>query len=198
MNPITPLIPLQLVPALEVPLVGGVRWSLAEEHPPLFIMVVFYRGRHCTICSRYLAELEQKLPQFQERGVSVIAISADSEDRALKTKRDWKLEHLRIGYSLDFDVARQWGLYLSDGKYVTRTGFGEPPLFIEPALYLIHPDGRLYFGSVQTMPFARPHLDDVLYAIDFAVSKKFPGRGDVLDHRSLKLSEEREILHKQT
>ena len=49
---------------------------------------------------------------------------------------------------------------------------------------------------MQTMPFARPHWDDVLYAIDFAVNKRFPARGDVLDHRSLKPSEAREILHK--
>ena len=197
MNPITPLMPQQPVPPLEVPLVGGGRWRLADEQPRLFTMVVFYRGRHCSICARYLAELEAKLPAFDERGVNVIAISADTEDRAAAAKQAWKLERLRIGYGLDFDVARQWGLYLSAGKYVTRQGVGEPPVFIEPALYLVRPDGRLYYGSVQTMPFGRPAFDEILHAIDFGVTRNFPARGDVLDHRTVQASEGSEILHKQ-
>lgn len=197
MHPITPLIPRQPVPPLEVPLAGGGVWRLADEQPRLFTMVVFYRGRHCSICSRYLADLEAKLPEFEKRGVSVIAISADSEERANAAREAWKLGRLRIGYGLDFDVARRWGLYLSAGKFVTRQGVSEPPVFIEPALYLIHPGGRLYYGSVQTMPFGRPAFDDVLHAIDFGVQRNFPARGDVLDHRTVAAAEGSEILHKQ-
>lgn len=36
----------------------------------------------------------------------------------------------------------------------------------------------LYYGSVQTMPFARPHFDELLQAIDFAIEKDYPARGE--------------------
>jgi hypothetical protein len=47
----------------------------------------------------------------------------------------------------------------------------------EPGLFLIRPDGTLYCSSVQTMPFARPHVGDVLQAIAFITEKNYPPRG---------------------
>src|SRR5213075_1496094 len=55
----------------------------------------------------------------------------------------------------------------------------EPAHFSEPAFYLIRPDGTLYFGSVQTMPFARPHFSDILAAIDYVLKNNYPARGEV-------------------
>lgn len=50
-------------------------------------------------------------------------------------------------------------------------------LFSEPGVFLIKPDGTLYYGSTQTMPFARPRFQDLLGAIDFAMAKDYPTRG---------------------
>lgn len=204
MNPLTPLIPRQPVPPLEVPTVGGAVWRLADESPQLFTMISFYRGQHCKVCSDYLALLNGKLSKFTERGVTAIAISADTRERAEATKLAWKLQNLRIGYALDMDTARRWGLYITAGHFITRNGLAEPTLFSEPALYLVNPDGTLYFGSVQTMPFARPGWNDVLYAIDFAVSKNYPSGGNVVDHNAVLADVAahgelpREILHRET
>ena len=57
----------------------------------------------------------------------------------------------------------------------------EPDLFSEPALYLVRPDGTLYFGAVQTMPFARPHFDDIVTAVKFVLEKDYPARGEVVE-----------------
>jgi hypothetical protein len=62
---------------------------------------------------------------------------------------------------------------------MTSAGVEEPAKFSEPALYLIRPDGSLYFGSVQTMPFAWPHFADILPAIDYVVKNDYPARGEV-------------------
>jgi hypothetical protein len=61
---------------------------------------------------------------------------------------------------------------------MTSTGVEEPARFSEPALYLIRP---LYFGSVQTMPFARPHFSDILPAIDYVLKNNYPARGEVTE-----------------
>jgi peroxiredoxin len=181
MTDITPLIPRQPVPPLAVPLVGGSRFDISKEKPDRFTFVVFYRGLHCPICRTQLADLEAKLPEFAKRGVNVVALSSDSAERAQRAKQDWKLPNLRLGYGLELASARSWGLYISTGHGKTSAGVEAPSLFSEPGLFLVRPDGTLYFASVQTMPFARPHFADVLGAIDYVVAKNYPARGEVVN-----------------
>lgn len=176
---ITPLLPRRPMPPLDLPLVGGERFVLGEERPARFTLLVFYRGLHCPLCKAQLRELEASLPALGERGVGVVAISADDAERAARARADWSLAALRVAYDLDLSAARRFGLYVSRGRGVTSAGVEEPALFIEPALYLVRDDGTLYFGSVQTMPFARPHLSDVIGAIDYVIAKDYPARGEV-------------------
>ncbi len=184
MTAISPLVPRQSVPGLQVPTVGGGDWTLGEAKPGNFTLVVFYRGLHCPICSGYLGELNRSLDDFANRGVEVVAISSDSPERAAEAKEKWRLDKLTIGHSLDLDKAREWGLYISSGRGKTSSGHEEPELFSEPGLYLVRPDGTLYFGTVQTMPFARPSFADILKALDFVLAKGYPARGEVLDHHA--------------
>ena len=77
-------------------------------------------------------------------------------------------------------VARQWGLYISASRGKTSIGIEEPALFAEPGVFIVRPEGTLYYGAVQTMPFARPHFDELLAALDFALEKNFPARGEYI------------------
>ena len=183
MSDLVPLFPRRSVPALRVNLVGGGQFDLASEKPTNFTLLVFYRGLHCPICKMQLKDLESKLDDFEQRGVSVGALSTDDKARAEQSVQTWGLSRLRVGYGVSLDAARQWGLYVSSGHGKTSAGIGEPTLFSEPAIYLVRPDGTLYFGSVQTMPFARPNFADILTAIDFVVKNKYPARGEVADLR---------------
>lgn len=161
------------VPALDLLTVGGGRFDLASKRPQSFTMIVFYRGLHCPICKMYLRDLDRKLDEFTKRGVEAVAISVDTKERADQSKRDWGIERLPMAYGLSIEQARQWGLYIS-----ASIKEGEPPLFAEPGLFLIRPDGMLYCASVQTMPFARPSFADVLQAVAFVTEKNYPARGE--------------------
>ena len=175
----TPLVPRQRVPDLVVPIVGGSTWSLAEQTPQQFTLIVVYRGLHCPICSHYLADLNRKTEAFNELGVGVLVLSSDDEARASQTKHDWKLDSLPVGYNLSIETARNWGLYISSSKGKTSAGVVEPDRFPEPGLFLVRPDNTLYFASVQTMPFARPSFSDILKAVSFVTEKDYPARGEV-------------------
>jgi len=181
MSQITPLIPRREVPSLSVDTIDGPTWRIEERRPENFSLVVVYRGLHCPICRGYLAELQRLLPELAQRGVEAIALSSDSEERARQTKADWRLDALTLGYGLGLADARRWGLYVSAGIGKTSTGVEEPPLFVEPGLFLVRPDRTLYFASVQTMPFARPHFADVVKALDVVLERNYPARGEVLD-----------------
>jgi len=172
------LTPRQPVPALSVPLVGGGRYVLGATPAPTFDLVVFYRGLHCPICANYRMELARLMPEFERRGVGVVAVSSDSAERAQAMADKIKAEHLRVGYELSLQSARQWGLYISASRGQTSIGIEEPELFSEPGVFIVRPDGTLYYGSTQTMPFARPQFQDLLGAIDFAVAKDYPARGE--------------------
>jgi len=172
------LTPRQPVPALNIPLVGGDRFVLGAAPGDTFDLIVFYRGLHCPICAKYLMELERLMPEFEKRGVSVIAVSSDSAERAEAMAEKIKAVKLKVGYAISLQSARQWGLYISASRGQTSIGIDEPALFSEPAVFIVRPDGTLYYGSTQTMPFARPQFQDLLAAVDFAVAKNYPARGE--------------------
>lgn len=172
------LLPRKPVPSLEFDTVGGGHWSLAEQKPQNFTMVVFYRGLHCPICHRYTSELNGMIEDYNKRGISTVIASTDAKDRAAEAKEKWGLPKLTVGYGVSIDKAREWGLYVSTSRGKTSAGIEEPPLFAEPGIFLVKPDTTLYWASVSTMPFARPHFADIAGAIDFAVSKNYPARGE--------------------
>ena len=166
-------VPTRTAPSLRLETLSAGQWILAARQPERFTMVVFYRGLHCPVCRAYLAELERKLPAFTERGVDVIAVSGDDAERARRTVEEWKLENLTIGYGQSIASMREWGLFVSHAIKEP-----EPELFGEPGLFLVRPDGTLYYAAINSMPFGRPRLDDMLAALDFIIARDYPARGE--------------------
>ena len=174
------LMPRQPVPALDLPLVGGGRFVLGQAPGTQFDLLVFYRGLHCPICAKYLQELERLADEFTGRGVNSVAISSDEEGRATQMAQKVRAAKLPFAYGLSMADARAWGLYISTSRGATSIGIDEPARFAEPGLFLVRPEGTLYYGAVQTMPFARPSFADLLLAVDFAVAKNYPARGEYM------------------
>lgn len=172
------LMPRQKTPDLSLPLVGGGRFDLAGEDGAHGTIVCFYRGLHCPVCATYLGELEKLTPEFAKRGVTTVAVSSDEEERAQAMKEKVGGDTLRYAYDLPLAKARDWGLYISTSRGKTSIGLEEPALFSEPGLFLINPDQTLYYMSVQTMPFVRPSFKELLGAVDFAIDKQYPARGE--------------------
>ena len=165
--------PGQTVPDLDLPLTIDARFELSKQKPDAFTLLVFYRGKHCPICKSYLQELGGRLDDFTSRGVNVFAVSMDSPERAQVSHNEWDTHDLPLAHSLDEEIARQWGLYISE----KREGSEEPDRFSEPGLFLIKPDMSLYFAVVQNAPFTRPSLDELIEGIDFVTAKDYPTRG---------------------
>ena len=161
------------VPELKLPLTIGAQYDLAKQSPENFTLVVFYRGKHCPICRMQLKQLSAKLGDFTERGVNVVAVSMDTEERAMEIDAKWDTGDVPLAYGMSEETARAWGLYISDGREDTD----EPAVFSEPGLFLVRPDNTLYFASVQNAPFTRPPLDELLQGIDYIVKNDYPTRG---------------------
>ena len=165
--------PREKAPSLEINLVNNTKWSLENQTPKNFTLIVFYRGKHCPVCKIQLEELQQKLGDFEERGVNLIAISANTEKVSKETYKEWNVENLPIGYGFTIEEARKWGLFISNG-----ISDKEPDVFTEPGLFLIDREGKVYWESIQSMPFGRPAFKDVLNGIDYILKEGYPARGE--------------------
>jgi len=162
------------MPAIDAQLAGGGNWHIAEEQPQMLALLVFYRGLQCPICRKWLGELERLLPEFERHGVSVIALSTDTRARAEQAKRDWGLAKLRVGYGVEPEDARKAGVYISEGRGTALSGIEEMTLFTEPAVLAVKPEGTLYLAWTQSGPHARPHMGEVLSALETALLRGLP------------------------
>ena len=170
--------PRQAVPALEVDTLDG-PWSLAEQNPENFTMAVFYRGLHCPVCSKYIAELDRMVGDFAEIGTSVLALSTDTRERAQQARDNWELKQLNLGHGLSLEQVRDWGLHRSSSRGKTSIGIEEPAEFNEPGIFVVRPDNTLYWSQISTMPFARPHFREIIGGLKFALEKDYPARGEL-------------------
>lgn len=165
--------PRQPVPDLKVPLVGGGEFDLRAHGPRTFTLLVFYRGLHCPICRRYLNELQEKLPQFEELGVKPVAISSDTRERAEQAASEWGLTRLPVAWGLPIAQARSWGLYISTPLRPT-----DPLQFNEPGFFLVRPDMTLQYTAVSNSPWGRPPLAEMLTAVENISKNNVPPRGE--------------------
>lgn len=172
------LIPREIVPALTLPTLDHGTFDVLNDNSERGTVICFYRGLHCPICANYLNELEKRTADFAERGVKTIAISSDGQQRTRDMADKLGVRDLRFAYDLPLDKAREWGLFISTGRGKTSIDIEEPALFSEPGLFMVQPDGKLYYASVQTMPFVRPHFSELVSALDFAIEKNYPARGE--------------------
>ncbi|QHI35105.1 putative peroxiredoxin [Kordia antarctica] len=164
--------PREKAPEIIVNLVNDTTWKFSEQSPENFVMILFYRGKHCPVCKKQLEELQRKLSKFTERGINVIAISSDTEEVAKATYDEWEISNIPIGYGFPIEEARKWGLFISEG--IKK----EPKHFTEPGLFLLKSDGTMYWESIQSMPFGRPSFNDVLGGIDYILKAGYPARGE--------------------
>jgi peroxiredoxin len=180
--------PMQPVPELTARTVTGGLWNVHDQHPQRFTLLVFYRGWHCSTCKNYLQTLDRLAADFRDLGVEPFAVSGDPVERALESQRDWRIENVSLGYNLPVRTMAEWGLFLSRAVRVI-----EPEVFCEPALFVIRPDQTLYFSVINSSPFGRPHLQDLLRSLEWIIEEDYPARGecDPLDFCSSSLQDPR-------
>ncbi|UUL75533.1 redoxin family protein [Pseudarthrobacter sp. Fe7] len=138
-----------------------------------FSLVVFYRGLHCPICRKQLAEIDRRIADLKTAGIGQsVAVSMETEERSTRIVNEWHLGNLPVAYGLSEEAARTWGLNLSHA-----IKDGEPDLFNELGIFILDEDGTLFWSSTATMPFGRPSLDDVIAGVRYAQDHDYPARG---------------------
>ncbi|MBH0021165.1 AhpC/TSA family protein [Pseudoalteromonas sp. SWXJ133] len=165
----------QVFPNISISKYGGGTLNIATPVDGFdWKMIIVYRGKHCPLCTRYLQELKQALPEFNLLGVDVIAISADSAERTAIQMSEVN-PNFEVGYDLTIEQMKQLGLYISG----PRNGMNVERAFAEPGLFVINEEGCLQMVDVSNVPFARPPIASMLMGLKYYrnMTDKFPING---------------------
>jgi len=73
------------------------------------VILIFYRGEWCPYCNLELRAYQKALPQFQELGATLVAISPQTPDHSLSTKEKHELAFVVLS-DMGNGVAREYGL----------------------------------------------------------------------------------------
>lgn len=162
-------------PALTVPQLGGgtcVLGTPADGHD--WQMVVVYRGKHCPMCTSYLKELNTLLSEFNGLGIDVVAVSADTAEKAADQMALVR-PNFRVGYDMTVEQMHQLGLYASHPRSPQET---DRP-FAEPGIFVVNADGKLQVTDISNAPFVRPDLKTLLGGLRFIRNPEnnYPIRG---------------------
>lgn len=145
---------------------------LSEELGKQPVVLIFYRGQWCPVCTRYLTEFQKGIPKINEKGAKVIGVTLETPDNIEKTieksktgftivqdeggiMSDYKVlfsvteaYQQRIRDRLDSDIA------LNNGKTVAQL-----PV---PATYVIGKDGIIKYAQFDLDYKNRASVEDIL------------------------------------
>jgi peroxiredoxin len=157
-------------PDIRVPRHGG--GELAPATIPGWRLLVVYRGKHCPLCKPYLSGLDQLLEDYAAAGVQVMAISADTAEKAAADIAEfgWRFP---VGHDLSVGQMRQLGLYVSQPRSPQET---DRP-FSEPGLFVINPEGAVQVVDISNAPWARPDLAAIARGVKRIQEVGYPIRG---------------------
>jgi peroxiredoxin len=163
----------QAFPKTNVERIGGGAMTLGTpEAGRDWQLGVVYRGLHCPLCKKYLAQLNDLAGQFHELGVDVVAVSGDPQEKAQAMVAEKDLT-LPVGYGLSIAQMTALGLYISDPRSAQET---DRP-FPEPGLFVVNEKGNIQILDISNAPFARPDLESLLGGIKFVRANDYPVRG---------------------
>ena len=149
---------------------GDITFGISGGWQALFVI----RGQHCPLCKSYLTEIQQRREAMAALGVSVAAVSADSEAQTRLTAEATKVKFPLL-YGMDETTMRQLGLYVSEPRSAQETDHRFP----EPALFVVNPQSVLHLVDIANAPFLRPDLDRIVRGLGFIIEKAYPIRGTV-------------------
>jgi peroxiredoxin len=163
------------VPPFSLPDALGRQVSVSDLLDAGPVVISFYRGGWCPYCNLELRAMQEKLPELQELGATLVAISPELPDRSLSTvernelsfpvlsdvgnrvAREFKLVH-RIAPAV---VAYQLGNG-NDVAAFNGADVAEVPL---PATYVVNQAGVVEYAFVSADYTRRSDPDEVAAAV---------------------------------
>jgi len=150
----------QILPAFDVPAVGGGSVGIPQSLQGSYGVVLTYRGAWCPFCQAQLAGFQRAGEKLAEAGIRVVALSVDDEATTVRTIEKFKLS-FPVRHSADAEkLASIIGAYTNDSpRYLQATGF------------VLAPDGKILNAVYSSDPMGRLVAEDVIGMVTYLKSK---------------------------
>jgi peroxiredoxin len=159
-------------PAFELKDHNGTSRSLAELLTQGRLVICFYRGRWCPFCVGQLEAMNLLLPQIEQAGGSLIAVSPQTAQQSFFMADQHKLCFPLLSDAGN-QVARQFGLVYrvpDDQQAIYRRSFVTLPFangdssweLPIPATFIVDRDATILYASADEDYTRRPEPEDIL------------------------------------
>ena len=146
-------------PKLEVPAVGGGTIALPAALAGSWGVVLIYRGAWCPFCNAQLASFASEKEALDGLGVKVVALSVDDEATSAATVAKNHLQ-FPVGHSAEADaIAAATGAFVNPSRR-----------FLEPAGFVLAPDGTVKAAAYATSAIGRLMAKDVVGFVGYMQS----------------------------
>lgn len=173
----------QSIPDFTLPDAFGAQTSiktLLAEGP---VVIMFYRGEWCPFCNIEMHAMQKALPQMQELGATLVAISPEKPDHGIVMAEKNKLTFPVLS-DYDNKVARQFGIVFQMSKELSdfvrdtfkndiglRNGLDSRELPV-PATYVVDSAGVIRFARVEVdFMVGRAEPEEVVAALQAVALK---------------------------
>lgn len=152
---------------------SGATVKLSEELKKQPVVLMFYRGQWCPICTRYLAAFQESVPQIAAKGAKIIAVTPETNEGIAKTVEKTKIdftvlhdinESVMSDYKVLFSVTNDYQERIRKGKQIDiafNNGKTEAQLPV-PATYVIGQDGIIKFVQFDLNYKNRASVEDIV------------------------------------
>jgi peroxiredoxin len=164
-------------PDFELEDADGGRFSSAQSLRRGPLVVTFYRGFWCPYCNLDLEAIQDILPDIEQRGATIVAISPQTPANSRRSIREKKLS-FPILFDSGNEVAASFGLRFKLPDYLItlyREGFkndlaltnGDPSWTLPmPARFVIDQHGTIAYAEVNPDYTRRPDPSELLPVLD--------------------------------
>lgn len=136
----------------------GTNRAISDYLKESTIVLSFYRGGWCPYCNLELSALQKTLPEIEQAGARLVAISPETPDHSLSTREKDELS-FDILYDQGNEVARLFGLvfelpealrpiYANLGIDIPEYNGDDTFKLPMPATYIINQDGEILYHFV--------------------------------------------------
>jgi peroxiredoxin len=163
--------------------VSGGQQSLGALYTKGPTYIVFYRGGWCPFCNLQIHELSKSAPEFQKRGIQLVAISVDKPTEEAKTQAkhgtpfailsDPKLKALQAFHVVHMAGEEEQKALAGFGIDVTAYSGENHKSFSVPSIFLVDKKGIVRFEHVDEDFKTRPSVAQMLSVAD----RIFPSGG---------------------
>jgi peroxiredoxin len=162
-------------PQFELPDHDGKNISSAALLSKGRLAMCFMRGRWCPFCVGQMEAMNLILPEIQDAGATLVAVSPQTVKQSFFMRDQHKLRFLLLSDSGN-EVARQFGLTYrvpEEQKAIYQRAFVNLPLvngdtsweLPVPATYIIDQDGMAIYASANEDYMERPEPAEILQAL---------------------------------